>query len=102
MDRICLICLILLTAGCSGSPVDRKERKEQIEAEISNLKAELKSQEKNALNADVQSQAFMREDYGQFAKELERAEASEDKVKEIEARVEELEIEKKQLEQNTH
>lgn len=101
MDRIVWLVVFVLTVGCSQSS-ENKTRLEKVNEEIEKVKETLVDEEKKALNSDVESQGFMREDYSRFAQELEKSEASEDRVKELEERLERLQEEKKHLEEAPH
>ena len=82
--RLCLACLL---TGCTAEdqhprppadvPNHALERIEKLDQEISHF-------EKQAMDDEMNSMGAFRENYSQFAKELEASEENEEKVRELE------------------
>lgn len=92
-----ILCLVL--QACSNSEHERKSRLDALNQQIEKVKAEITREEKKELNANVESEAYMRADYVQFAQTLEKADVSENRVKELQEHLIRLQDEKKALEQ---
>ncbi|MFV0340760.1 MAG: hypothetical protein ACK5MA_09095 [Parachlamydiaceae bacterium] len=93
---IVLGCLCL--AACSTEADRKTQRFKALNQEIEQVKTEINSEEKKALNAEVEGEGFMRGDYAQFAEVLEKSEQSEERAHKLNEQLKKLEEEKKQLE----
>lgn len=93
-----LACLFLGLVSCSSEGDRKAERIRAIDQEIELIKTEINTEEKKALNSEIEGEGFMRGDYAQFAEVLEKSEASEERVHELNRRLKALDEEKKKLE----
>lgn len=90
------LCLIL--QACSNADHERKTRLDALNQQIEQVQAEITQEEKKELNANVESEGYMRADYGHFAQVLEKADVSENRVKDLQELLSRLKEEKKALE----
>lgn len=98
MKKLCFA--LLLLSGCSSDENERKAVIEKLDREIEKTRDEIRTEEIKALDKDVESQGYMREDYSKFAETLEKSEASEERAKELEGHLLNLEQRKSALEKH--
>lgn len=98
MMYILIPALCLILQACSNPEQERKARIDALNQQIEKVQADITQEEKKELNANVESEAYMRADYGHFAQTLEKADVSENRVKDLQAHLLRLQEEKKALE----
>jgi hypothetical protein len=99
MVRLFIVAVCLLIQACSNPEEKRKSRLETIDTELKSIQVQITEEEKKALDANVQSEGYMRADYAHFAESLEKSEGSEHRIDELKENLQRLIEEKKALEQ---
>lgn len=98
MFRLMLLALCFIVQACSSPEQEKKSRLEAINQQIEKVQAEITASEKKALDANVESEGYMRADYAHFAESLEKADVNEERAKDLKELLNRLQEEKKELE----
>jgi hypothetical protein len=98
MLRLLILALCLIVQACSNPEQEKKSRLDALNQQIEKVRAEITTAEKKALDANVESEAYMRADYAHFAETLEKADVNEDRAKDLKELLNRLLEEKKALE----
>ena len=96
MKRILFFLSLVLVTGCSQEDPNKVRERQihSIDVKIEDLRQRIKTAELKAMEAEVEGQAPMIDNYGKFAKKMEKIQKNESKSRGFEREIELLEEEK--------